>query len=113
MKVNRRLSVVVTLALASVAVAACGSSGDRTSSGSASGSSTAAASSNGKKDPGSRTIGVIPSTSSSENLAVWISQTRAAAAPFGWKVQVCNGNGNPATMESCVSSLVTQKVDAI
>jgi ABC-type sugar transport system substrate-binding protein len=113
MKVNRRLSVVVIGAFASVAIAACGSSGDSSTSTGSSGSSTAAASSSGKKDPGSRTIGVIPSTSSSENLAVWIAQTKAAAAPFGWKVQVCNGNGNPATMESCVSSLVTQKVDAI
>jgi ABC-type sugar transport system substrate-binding protein len=56
---------------------------------------------------------VIPSTSSSENLAVWIAQLKAAAAPLGWKINVCNGNGNPSTMESCGQTLVTQKVDAI
>jgi ABC-type sugar transport system substrate-binding protein len=111
----RKLSVLMVVGAFALALAACGSSNDSSggsSSGASSGSSTAASSS-GKKDPGSRTIGVIPSTSSSENLAVWIAQTKAAAAPFGWKVQVCDGAGNPATMESCVSSLVTQKVDAI
>jgi ABC-type sugar transport system substrate-binding protein len=112
MKVNRRLSVVVIGAFASVAIAACGSGGSSSSTSSSS-SSTPAASSGGKTAPGSRTIGVIPSTSSSENLAVWIAQLKAAAEPFGWKIDVCNGNGNPATMESCGQGFVTKKADAI
>lgn len=44
---------------------------------------------------------------------MWVAQLKAAAAPLGWKVNVCNGNGNPATMESCGQTFVTQKVDAI
>jgi len=112
MKVNCRLPVVVIVAFASVAIAACGSGGSSSST-SSSGSSTPAASTSGAKDPGSRTIGVIPSTSSSENLAVWIAQLKAAAEPFGWKIDVCNGNGNPATMESCGQGFVTKKADAI
>jgi ABC-type sugar transport system substrate-binding protein len=38
---------------------------------------------------------------------------KAAAAPLGWTVTVCNGNGNVTTMNNCAESLVTQKVSAI
>jgi ABC-type sugar transport system substrate-binding protein len=102
-----------------LAIAACGGDDNKSStSSSTSGggaTSTPAASSGGAgtKDPGSRTIGVIPSTSSSENLGVWIAQMKASAEPFGWKVNVCDGAGNPATMERCGQTFVTQKVDAI
>jgi ABC-type sugar transport system substrate-binding protein len=56
---------------------------------------------------------VIPSTSQSENLGIWTAQLKATAEPFGWKVEVCNGDGNPATMERCGQTFVTQQVDAI
>jgi ABC-type sugar transport system substrate-binding protein len=96
-------------------LSACGSSSSSSSTTTAasSGGSSSSSSGSGTKSPGTRTIGVIPSTSSSENLAVWIAQLKAAAAPLGWKVIVCNGNGNPATMEQCGTTFVTQKVDAI
>ncbi len=109
------LFAVIATALA---LAACGSSSSNSSSSSSGGGSTGTSASTGssgggKIDPGDHTIGIIPSTSSSENLAVWIAQTKAAASVFGWKTVVCNGNGVPATMEQCVQSFVTQKVSAI
>lgn len=109
----------VVLAAAAVGIGACGSSSSSSSSTSAAASSgstssaSTAASSSGTTDPGTHTIGVIPSTSTSENLAVWIAQLKAAAAPLGWKVIVCSGNGNVTTMENCAESLTTQKVSAI
>jgi ABC-type sugar transport system substrate-binding protein len=116
--------MVALVAAFPIALAACGSSDDKSDTSTSSASSTPAAgsgsdttassgSSSGLKDPGKRTIGVIPSTSSSENLGVWIAQLKASAEPFGWKVNVCDGAGNPATMERCGQTFVTQKVDAI
>lgn len=117
-KVSRLSLMLFVVGVIAVCVGACGSSSSSSSSaaassGGGSSSSSSSSSDSGTKSPGTRTIGVIPSTSSSENLAVWIAQLKAAAAPLGWKVVVCNGNGNPATMEQCGQTFVTQKVDAI
>jgi ABC-type sugar transport system substrate-binding protein len=116
----KRLLVFAVLAAVAVGVAACGSSSSSSSTSSAaaagtgtSSSAAAATGGSGTTAPGSHTIGVIPSTSSSENLAVWMAQLKAAASVFGWKVTICNGNGVVSTMESCAQSLVTQKVSAI
>jgi ABC-type sugar transport system substrate-binding protein len=65
------------------------------------------------KSPGVHTIGVIPSTATSENLAVWIAQLKATMAPLGWTVVICDGAGVVTKMEGCMESLVAQKVSAI
>jgi ABC-type sugar transport system substrate-binding protein len=119
----KRFRGLAALATVAIGIAACGSSSSSTSSGgSGSSSATSAASaassgssssSGGKLTPKPLTIGVIPSTSSSENLAIWIAQLKAAAAPLGWTVNVCNGNGVVTTMENCAESFVTQHVGAI
>jgi ABC-type sugar transport system substrate-binding protein len=104
----------LTAVVATVGLAACGSSSSTTSTTSASSaSSTTSSSSGGKTTPKPLTIGVIPSTTSSQNLAIWIAQLKAAAAPLGYTVIVCNGNANPTTMEQCGENFVTQKVNAI
>jgi ABC-type sugar transport system substrate-binding protein len=59
------------------------------------------------------TIGVLPSTATSENLAVWIAQLKATLQPLGWTVDECDGAGNVTTMENCMQSFVTHKVSAI
>jgi ABC-type sugar transport system substrate-binding protein len=100
-------------------LAACGSSSSSSSSASgggatsASNASSAATSGAGQKTPKPLTIGVIPSTATSENLGIWIAQLKAAAAPLGYKVIVCDGAGVVTTMERCGQSFVTQKVNAI
>lgn len=116
----KRFRAVAALAVAAIGLAACGSSSSSSAGGSSgsssatsSASSAASSSSGGKLTPKPMTIGVIPSTSSSENLAIWIAQLKAAAAPLGWTVNVCNGNGVVTTMENCAESLVTQHVGAI
>jgi ABC-type sugar transport system substrate-binding protein len=112
----KKLLVLAALAAVAVGVAACGSSGSSSSAGGSATSSTNAAattSGSGLVTPKPLTIGVIPSTSSSANLAIWIAQLKAAAAPLGYKVIVCNGNGVVTTMEACGQSFVTQKVNAI
>ena len=105
----RKFRVVLLFSLLAgvLAISACGS--DDESSGDGGGGTSAS----GKTDPGDRTIGVIPSTSASENLSVWIAQLKAAGEPLGWKINVCDGAGNPQTMESCAQNFVTQKADAI
>lgn len=114
----RSAAALLALAASTAVLAACGSD-DTSSSSSSAASTTAAAASttsaspSGLKDPGSRTIGVVRSSGTSENLAVWIAQLKAAAQPFGWKIDDCDGNGNPSTMESCAQAFVTRKVDAI
>lgn len=121
---NRLVALAAVLAVA-VTVAACGSSKKSGSSSGGGGTSAATGSSKsaagsaspihgkGTTNPGNHTIGVIPSTSSSENLAVWIAQLKSAASVFGWKVIVCNGNGVASTMDNCATSFVTQHVGAI
>jgi ABC-type sugar transport system substrate-binding protein len=118
-RLNRTVVVVAALVVASFGVAACGSSSTTPSSSSSSSSSsttsssTSSASTSGAKSPGTHTIGVIPSTSTSENLAVWIAQLKATMAPLGWTVVVCDGAGVVTKMEGCAESLVAQKVSAI
>jgi len=113
----KKVPVVATLAACAIGIAACGSSSSSTtSSGSASaGSSTAASAGTGSgtKSPGVHTIGVLPSTATSENLAVWIAQLKATLQPLGWTVDECDGAGNVTTMENCMESFVTHKVSAI
>jgi ABC-type sugar transport system substrate-binding protein len=117
----RKLVVFAVLVAVAAGVAACGSSSSSSSksggSAPASTGSTSTASTgstgSGTKTPKPQTIGVIPSTSSSENLGIWIAQLKAAAAPLGWKVIVCDGAGVVTKMENCAQSFVTQKVSAI
>jgi len=117
----KRLVQMATCAVVAMAVAACGSSSSSSSSSSTasaaasggSSSSSSSSSDSGLKTPKPQTIGVIPSTASSENLGIWIAQLKAAAAPLGYKVIVCDGAGVPTTMEQCGQSFVTQKVNAI
>jgi ABC-type sugar transport system substrate-binding protein len=113
-KVSRLLMLLIVGATVLV-VAACGSSSSSSSSTAAasSGGSSGSSSNSGLKTPKPQTIGVIPSTASSENLGIWIAQLKAAAAPLGYKVIVCDGAGVPTTMERCGQSFVTQKVNAI
>jgi ABC-type sugar transport system substrate-binding protein len=110
---------LVSVGATTLCLAACGSSSSSSSSASgggatsASNASSAASSGGGQKTPKPLTIGVIPSTATSENLGIWIAQLKAAAAPLGYKVIVCDGAGVVTTMERCGQSFVTQKVNAI
>jgi ABC-type sugar transport system substrate-binding protein len=112
----KKVLIIATLGACALGIAACGSSSSSTTSnGSASAAATSASSSagSGVKNPGVHTIGVLPSTATSENLAVWIAQLKATLQPLGWTVDECDGAGNVTTMENCMESFVTHKVSAI
>jgi len=117
-----RRSILLAAPLAAVALLAAGCSSSSTPAESSAPASSDAASSapaessapaSTLKDPGALTIGVIPSTATSENLGVWIAQFKAAAEPLGYTVDVCDGAGDPTKMEACMSAFVTKKVNAI
>jgi len=65
------------------------------------------------ESPGTRTIGIIISTGASENVDVWSQEVKAVIAPFGWKTEVCDGQGLQTKFESCAETFVSQKVSAI
>ena len=117
----------VTVVVATTALVGCGSSShSTTTSGSGSSSAatttpaatTAAASSavvagkTGGKVP-AETIGIVNVAATSQVALDCQTQTVAAAKALGWTTKVLDAAGNPASMASDVSSLVTQGVSAI
>ncbi|CAB4846886.1 unannotated protein [freshwater metagenome] len=116
---RRSILLAAPLAAAALLVAGCSSSSTpaETSAPAESfapaESSAPAESTAALKDPGKLTIGLIPSTATSENLGVWTAQFKAAAEVFGYTIDLCDGAGDPTKMEACMSGFVTKKVDAI
>lgn len=111
MPTTNKFLCFLSLAATVLVVSACG--GDSGSSEGSSQGNTASSDSSGLKDPGERTIAVLPQNAVSETLGRWIAQIKATNARLGWKTEVCNGNGNAATIAQCMEGFVTRQVDAV
>ncbi len=124
----RGLSAALAVAAASLAVAACGSSNNTSSSSTASGTPAAGGGTTsdappfmGSFEPRSgrggpvpkKTIGLVNVIASNGNAAACQANFKKAADALGWTVKTVDAQGDPAKMASGVSTMVTQKVDAI
>lgn len=100
-KRKKVLSVVTAVGLAGLA--ACGSSG---------GSSSASGSSGASSVP-KKTIGILNITAASESTIRPQDEALAAIKLLGWKSVIIDAQGDPQKEAAGMTSLVTQKVDAI
>jgi ABC-type sugar transport system substrate-binding protein len=62
---------------------------------------------------GAHTIAFLDYTSQATALRRVTSGMQAAASAIGWKFVTCDAQGNPATVASCASSFIQQKVSVI
>lgn len=108
---TRWLLLVMAVGLSAFAIAACGGDDEETTTATAaSGGDTAAQT---EKIAEGRTIGVIPSSSSSEFLRRQLDRLKKLTEAVGIEVKIIDPNGDPAKMDQAAQTLVTQKVDAI
>jgi ABC-type sugar transport system substrate-binding protein len=89
-------------------LAACGGADDSGTTSKASSAAPSSATTVGKK-----TIGVVPSTLTSEYLAGQVQRLKATAQAIGWDVKVIDGAGDPQKMDQAIQTFVSQKVDAV
>jgi ABC-type sugar transport system substrate-binding protein len=59
------------------------------------------------------TIGVLQIVGAAETIQRDTDAIKQATALLGWKVNICDGEGDPAKMAACGNTLLNQKPDAI
>lgn len=122
-----RIAVALLLGCLIALLAGCGGGGDDDSSpeggvGTASGEAVSAAAKAGKAAaekagegtlPEGITVGLNQIVGSVEGAQISQAALEEAADVFGWKVVVCDAQGDPTKMANCMTTLLSQNVDVI
>ncbi len=106
---KRWLALPAAVVLSTGALAACGGGGDDEPESASAGDAAPAK----VQLAGGRTIGVVPSASSSEFLRRQLDRLEQLTDAIGWELKVIDPNGDPSKMDQAARTFVSQKVDAI